>query len=52
MPEEMENFSECFITERRRSYAGLEIGPYKFTPGDISINLLNDYLALVGGQSA
>ena len=48
MPEEMENFSECFITGTAAEVTPVsEIGP-KFTPGDISINLLNDYLALVG----
>ena len=52
MPDEMENFSECFITGTAAEVTPVsEIGPYKFTPGDISINLLNDYLALVGGQS-
>ena len=53
MPEEMESFSECFITGTAAEVTPVsEIGPYKFTPGDISIDLLNDYLALVGGQSA
>ena len=53
MPDEMENFSECFITGTAAEVTPVsEIGPYKFTPGDISIKLLNDYLALVGGQSA
>lgn len=53
MPEEMENFSECFITGTAAEVTPVsEIGPYKFTPGDISINLLNDYLALVGGDTA
>jgi branched-chain amino acid aminotransferase len=53
MPDEMENFSECFITGTAAEVTPVsEIGPYKFTPGDVSINLLNDYLALVGGQSA
>ena len=52
-PEEMENFSECFITGTAAEVTPVsEIGPYKFTPGDISINLLNDYLALVGGDTA
>ena len=51
-PEEMENFSECFITGTAAEVTPVsEIGPYKFTPGDISINLLNDYLALVGGDT-
>ena len=53
IPEEMENFSECFITGTAAEVTPVsEIGPYKFTPGDISINLLNDYLALVGGDTA
>ncbi len=53
MPDEMENFSECFITGTAAEVTPVsEIGSYKFTPGDISINLLNDYLALVGGQFA
>ena len=53
MPEEMENFSECFITGTAAEVTPVsEIGPYKFTPSDISINLLNDYLALVGGETA
>ena len=53
MPEEMENFSECFITGTAAEVTPVsEIGPYKFTPGDICINLLNDYLALVGGDTA
>ena len=53
MPKEMENFSECFITGTAAEVTPVsEIGPYKFTPGDISINLLNDYLALVGGDTA
>ena len=53
MPKEMENFTECFITGTAAEVTPVsEIGPYKFTPGDISINLLNDYLALVGGDTA
>ena len=53
MPAEMENFSECFITGTAAEVTPVsEIGPYKFTPGDISINLLNDYLALVGRDTA
>ena len=53
MPEEMENFSECFITGTAAEVTPVsEIGPYKFTPSEISISLLNDYLALVGGETA
>ena len=53
MPEELDGFSECFITGTAAEVTPVsEIGPYKFTPSDISINLLNDYLALVGGNTA
>ena len=34
------------------SAAGPLVRALLIPPGDISINLLNDYLALVGGQSA
>lgn len=50
MPEEMAGFSECFITGTAAEVTPVsEIGPYRFTPGDISKNLMQDYLALVGG---
>ena len=48
MPEEMQGFSECFITGTAAEVTPVsEIGAYKFTPSDISKNLMNDYTALV-----
>ena len=50
MPEELEGFSECFITGTAAEVTPVsEIGPYKFTPGEISKTLMDDYTALVGG---
>jgi branched-chain amino acid aminotransferase len=50
LPEEMEGFSECFITGTAAEVTPVsEIGPYRFTPGDISASLMADYSALVGG---
>ncbi len=37
MPEELTNFSECFITGTAAEVTPVsEIGPYRFTPGEIS----------------
>ena len=48
MPEELEGFSECFITGTAAEVTPVsEIGPYTFTPGEISKNLMDDYTALV-----
>lgn len=48
MPEEMKDFSECFITGTAAEVTPVgEIGPYRFTPGEISENLYKDYMALV-----
>lgn len=50
LPEEMEGFSECFITGTAAEVTPVsEIGPYRFTPGEISASLMADYTALVGG---
>ena len=50
MPEELAGFSECFITGTAAEVTPVsEIGPYKFTPSDISKNLMDDYSALVNG---
>ena len=44
MPEELSDFSECFITGTAAEVTPVsEIGPYKFTPSDISKNLMDDY---------
>jgi branched-chain amino acid aminotransferase len=45
-PEEMADFSEAFLCGTAAEVTPVsEIGPYKFTPGDISRGLLNDYSA-------
>ncbi|MCP4071774.1 MAG: branched-chain amino acid aminotransferase [Hyphomicrobiales bacterium] len=52
MPEEMGEFSECFITGTAAEVTPVsEIGPYKFTPGEISRNLVEDYERLVHAHS-
>ncbi|MEM8743417.1 MAG: branched-chain amino acid aminotransferase [Pseudomonadota bacterium] len=48
MPEELDDFSECFITGTAAEVTAVaEIGPHKFTPGTITETLMNDYSALV-----
>ncbi len=43
-PEEMENFEECFLTGSAAEVTPVsEIGPYSFTPGSISLTLMEDY---------
>ena len=49
LPEEMQGFSECFITGTAAEVTPVsEIGPYRFTPGEISAALMQDYSTLVG----
>ena len=44
-PEEMEGFSECFITGTAVEVTPVsEIGPYRFTPGQISQQMVTDYM--------
>lgn len=48
MPEELNDFSECFITGTAAEVTPVsEIGDYRFTPGTISETLLKDYMQLV-----
>lgn len=48
MPDEMAEFSECFITGTAAEVTPVsEIGPYKFTPGEISKQMLEDYMVEV-----
>ena len=48
MPEELDDFSECFITGTAAEVTAVaEIGPHKFTPGTITETLINDYSASV-----
>lgn len=45
-PEEMSEFSECFLTGSAAEVTPVsEIGSYRFTPGEISRTLMNDYSA-------
>ena len=48
LPEEMADFSECFITGTAAEVTPVsEIGPYRFTIGDITRTLMDDYSTLV-----
>ncbi|MCP4184765.1 MAG: branched-chain amino acid aminotransferase, partial [Hyphomicrobiales bacterium] len=48
MPEEMSEFEECFITGSAAEVTPVsEIGPYSFTPGSISMAMMDDYSNLV-----
>jgi len=48
MPEELAEFSECFITGTAAEVMPVgEIGQYRFKVGDITRTLMNDYAALV-----
>lgn len=47
-PEEMADFSECFITGTAAEVMPVsEIGPYRFAVGEITKTLMDDYSALV-----
>ena len=53
MPDEMLYFQECFITGTAAEVTPVaQIGPYKFTPGDITKTLVDDYTALVNPLTA
>ena len=53
MPEEMAHFSECFITGTAAEITPVsEIGPHKFTVGEITRTLMDDYSALVHHSKA
>jgi branched-chain amino acid aminotransferase len=43
-PKELDGFSECFLTGSAAEVTPVsEIGPHRFTPGQISETLMNDY---------
>ena len=47
-PDEMTGFTECFITGTAAEVTPVsEIGPHRFTPGQITETLMNDYSAAV-----
>ena len=53
MPEELKDFNECFITGTAAEVTAVsEIGDYRFTPGQITKQLGDDYTALVTGKKA
>jgi branched-chain amino acid aminotransferase len=48
LPEELSGFSECFITGTAAEVTPVsEIGSYKFTIGDITRQLMDDFTAMV-----
>ncbi len=52
MPDELGDFEECFLTGTAAEVTPVaEIGEYKFTPGDISRQLVEDYDRTVRGQA-
>jgi branched-chain amino acid aminotransferase len=47
-PEELSEFSECFVTGSAAEVTPVsEIGEYRFTPGNISLSLADDYSKMV-----
>jgi branched-chain amino acid aminotransferase len=52
-PEELADFTECFITGSAAEVTPVsEIGEHRFTPGNISLSLMDDYAMLVRRQKA
>ncbi len=52
-PEEMEGFEECFITGTAAEVTAVaEIGVYRFTPGLLTQQLMDDYINLVNRKQA
>jgi branched-chain amino acid aminotransferase len=50
-PEMLPQFSECFITGTAAEVTPVsEIGEHRFTPGNISLSLMDDYAKLVRRQ--
>ena len=48
MPDELASFNECFLCGTGAEVTPVaEIGPYRFTPGNISRTLIEDYAAAV-----
>ena len=48
LPEELADFSECFVTGSAAEVTPVsEIGEYRFTPGNISLSLADDYSKMV-----
>ncbi len=52
LPEELSSFSECFLTGSAAEVTPVQsIGEYRFTPGDLSLTLMDDYGKLVRRQA-
>jgi len=50
-PEELSTFSECFLTGSAAEVTPVsEIAEHRFTPGNISLSLMDDYALLVRGE--
>ena len=50
-PDELADFSECFITGTAAEVTPVaQIGEYRFTPGNISLSLMDDFARLVRRQ--
>jgi branched-chain amino acid aminotransferase len=48
MPEELAGFSECFIVGSAAEVTPVaRVGDYTFTPGNISLSLMDDYARMV-----
>ena len=48
MPDELDDFTECFLTGTAVEVTPVsEIGPHRYTPGEITENLMDDYSAAV-----
>ena len=53
LPEELEGFEQCFLTGTAAEVTPVsEIGPYRFSVGEIAIKLMNDYAAEVMPKKA
>ena len=51
MPDELDVFEECFITGTAAEVTPVsEIGPHRFTPSEISFDLMRRYAGLTRGQ--
>ncbi len=51
LPEELAGFSECFLTGSAAEVTPVgQVGDYRFTPGELSLGLMDDYGKLVRGQ--
>jgi len=51
LPEELGDFSECFLTGSAAEVTPVgQIGDHRFTPGELSLSLMDDYGELVRGQ--